>query len=167
MKVKELIDQFVAGKMTFSEAKAKLREMGRHMNYDDFEKVDLCLETLREIREVDRGVDSDPMDHSFKPIECVPNEMYLDIFFFCVQKIADGVYPQNLGNMLYDEFGIGSMLATYFYNEALDMVRLNNLTPEQILSIGEEYMRTKMAEMLSSGALRIINAGTREERNGD
>jgi len=156
MTVKKLIDEFVSGKLSFAEAKKKLKEMGRHMDLDDYEKVDLCLETLREIKEVDRGQGSDPMDHQFKPLEAIPNELYLEIFFFCVQKIADGVYPHNVGNMMYDEFGIGSQLATFFYNEALDMVRLNNLTPDQIQSIGEEYMKAKMSEMIADGTMKVL-----------
>lgn len=163
MTTKELLDDFVNGKMSFGEAKAKLKQMGKYMNDDEYDKIDLCLETLREVKEVERGVDHDPMDHQPRPLEVIPSAIYLDVFFFCVQKILDGYYAHNIGNLIYDEFGIGSGLATYFYNEALDMVRLNNLTPEQISEIGEEYMKAKFAEMISNGALKIMKEPTEGE----
>jgi hypothetical protein len=159
MTVKELIEQFVTEKLSFQDAKKKLREMGKHMNEEDFEKIDCVLESLREIKEVARGSDHDSMDHSPRPLEAIPNEYYMEIFFDCVQGITDGVYPHQIGNELYEKYGIGSGLATYFYNEALDMVRLSHLTPDQIKDIGEEYTRAKFAEMISSGALRMVSVG--------
>jgi hypothetical protein len=165
MTIKELIEKFVNGSMTFAEAKKKLRELGQYLDDDEYDKIDLTLETLREIKEVDRGVDHDTMDHTPRPLNILMNDFYMDVFFDCVKAISDGVYPHQIGNDLYEDYGINSVLATYFYNEALDMVRLNKLTPDQIKDIGEEYMRVKFAEMISNGTLRMLSP--KEMDDGD
>jgi hypothetical protein len=147
MTIKEIVNKFVKGEFTYGEALSKLNELKQYLDEDDFDRVTTVLRTLREIYEVEKGNDRDPIDHcEIPPCNFVPNEMYSMVFDDTVKMIESGVFPQNIGRTLFSKFRINDELINYFYNEALEIVRLQTLTPESIIEIGEEYVKMKNAQ---------------------
>jgi len=72
-------------------------------------------------------------------LECIPNELYFEILNNCINMVRDNLYTPDIINELFYKYQLGPELLNYFINESISIVRMNNMTPEEIASIGEAY----------------------------
>ena len=154
MTIKELLRQYMNGSITYGEVREKLKKMS--LSHEDIEHYETMLDNLRELYETSKGNDRDPRDWSPRPLKAIPNEFAHEILIDTIKQIKNGMYPMEVGNHLYNNYGIDGNLCTYFYNEAFDLVRLWELSEENIEQIGEVYMHNKMQEMLQNGSLVLL-----------
>ena len=97
--------------------------------------------------------DEKRLDHRPKyTLECIPNDYYFEILTFSIKMIRDGMYTPEVINELYMKYQLGPQLLNYFINESISIVRMNNMSPEEITSIGEAYHM--IASQLESRGLR-------------
>lgn len=173
MTIKKILENFMKGELNYGNARAELKKIG--LEYEDLEHYESILDGLRDAFEFERGNTTDPMDHQFRPLESVPTEIAHEILLEAISLIKQGNYPQEIGSVLYMKYGIGSMLCTYFYNEAFDLVRLYDISEETMQSIGEVYMSEKINQMITNGSMVLLKGppgtepkvGAREEPEGE
>jgi hypothetical protein len=146
MKIKDILKKFSNGEITYGKAKAELKALENHMDEDDYDRIYSAIETIREVYGVEKGIDKDPLDHSFRGTKAILNEFYLEALTSCINMIRDGEHPQDIGTWLFHTYGLDGNLATYFYNEAMDIVKMNTLSSEIMEQIGEEYLKLKFKD---------------------
>jgi hypothetical protein len=67
------------------------------------------------------------------------NENYFPILHETIALIRDELYSVEISQHLWDKYALSPALISYFINEALSIVRMNTLSPEELASIGEAY----------------------------
>ena len=130
MQITEIIKLAVDKKITYSEALEELKKL--RLPEDTEEEYEIILHKILG--------DDKKLDH--RPpfvMEAIPNSLYFQILTSTIKMIRDGMYTPNIVNELCYCYQLGPQLLNYFINEALSIVRLNNLSPEEITSIGEAY----------------------------
>jgi hypothetical protein len=116
---------------------------------EEFESCDIILFKML-------GDDSKILHEPTMALTAIPNELFYRILSETITKVRSGNYSPEICQFLYDEFGIDSKLMTFFINEAISIVRMNTLQPEEIVQIGEAYHKL---------AVQLVGTGQQAKDN--
>jgi len=155
LSVKDWLRDYMAGKAPYHKVLAEIKRM--KMNPDVEEHFLSVLDQLREIYEAAVGNTQDPMDHMPRLLDKIPSEFVEDILIETIKQVRSGINQSELWMFLANEFGIGNQLCLYFYNEALNLIRMHELSDENMKSIGELYMSSRINEMIKNGSLVLLD----------
>jgi hypothetical protein len=130
VKLLDIIEKAINKEIAYNDAIQELNKL--KLPFEDQEKYEILLYKLL--------VKEDRVSHNpqyFFP--GVPNEAYIEILQLSIHLVREGLYTPEIAQHLFDEYLISAPLITYFINEAISIVRMNNISPEEIASIGEAY----------------------------
>ena len=129
-KLRDILNDAIEKNITYPEAKEELKKL--KLSQEDFEQYDIMLYKLLG--------DEDKISHAkIYTLPMIPNEMFATILRDTMKRVRDEQYTPEICQALYETYGISSSLMNYFVNEAIHIVRMNTLAPEEILSIGQSY----------------------------
>jgi hypothetical protein len=113
-------------------------------DYEDRESAELFLTKIRDKLRVKGGEekeDKDRFSNSIYPLSCIPAELVGPIMKETIDMIQEGSYTPDVLEHLFEDYGLSDELGYFFNNEAVSMIRLKTLTPEEFVTIGTEYQR--------------------------
>jgi len=138
MKLKDILAAAIDKSITYPEAKDELKKL--QLPHEEFESYDNMLYKLLGGNE---KIWKDPIFQ----LSSIPNEMYFLILQDCIQQVRQEKYSPEIAQNLYEDYMISPALMNYFLNEAISIVRMNTLKPEEIDAIGRAYYSAlKIAE---------------------
>jgi len=146
MTIREIIDAAIDKKIDYPKAKEALTKL--KLPASDFEEYDRILVKLL-------GKDSVFREPVYQ-LPSIPNEMYSVILQDAIKQVRQEKYSPEIAQHLYDNYMLGPSLINYFLNESISSVRMNSLTPEEIVQIGESYLRALKFTRLATGALPTL-----------
>jgi hypothetical protein len=144
MTLKDLLNSAIDKKITYGEALAELKKL--KLPPDDEETYDIMLHKLL-------GNDEKILHDSMITMRGIPNDMYYQLLAETIQMVRGGLYSPDICQELFDHYQLVPAIINYFINEAICIVRMNTLKPEEIAAIGQAYH--KVAVALTSGEPQI------------
>jgi hypothetical protein len=134
MKLKEILDLAIDEKISYPAALEELYKLKLgEQETEDYKNL------LYKILGGKEKVDHSPLIL----MEFIPNEYYSEYLMFTIKSIRQGANTAEIVNALCSGHRLGPQLATYFVNEALSIVRMNDITPEEFVMMGEAYEKMK------------------------
>ena len=144
MTIKELLNEVVDKKLSYPEAKERLKKM--KLPYSEEESYDVL------IKKMCGGYSKKVWHEPVYNLPIIPNEMYHTILQDSIKQVRQEKYSPEIAQDLYDKYMLGPGLINYFLNESISAVRMNTLTEEEIHKIGSTYYKAmqfaKMAEQM-------------------
>jgi hypothetical protein len=138
MKIADILEKAINKELTYAEALKELKKL--KLDYEDEDRYDRLLHKML-------GDNKRFRDFTYF-FNGLPNEKYLEVLNFAISLVREGLYSNEIAQMIYDKYMLSAPLITYFLNEAISIVRMNNITPEELAGIGEAYhiVATQMEE---------------------
>jgi len=130
VKIIDILEKAINKEFAYNEALEELKKLG--LPYEEEQKYELLLHKLL-------GHVKKPLYENNYCLEGIPNSNYFPILQEVISLIRGGLYSPEIAQHIFEKYQISSALMMYFINEALSIVRMNNLSPEEISSIGEAY----------------------------
>jgi hypothetical protein len=130
VKLLEIIEKAINKEFGYNDAIQELKKLS--LPYEEQEKYEILLYKLL-------GKEGKLIHDPQYFFSGIPNDSYLEILELSIHLVREGLYTPEIAQHLFDEYYISAPLITYFINEAISIVRMNNISPEEIASIGEAY----------------------------
>jgi len=130
MTIKDILTEAVEKKITYAEAKEKLKKL--RLPRDDFEQYDILIYKLL-------GKEEKIIHNKIQYLPNIPNTVYSVILQDAIQKVREEWYTPEICQHLFDTYRISSSLMNYFINEAIHIVRMNSMSQEEFVEIGKMY----------------------------
>lgn len=131
MKLVDILEKAINKEFAYDAALGELKKL--NLPYEEEQKYELLLHKLL------GNTKKTLYDDNKYFFEGIPNSNYLPILQEVISLIRGGLYSPEIAQHIFEKYQISSPLMAYFINEALSIVRMNNLSPEEISSIGEAY----------------------------
>jgi hypothetical protein len=136
MTIKDILNLAIDKKISYPDAIEQLKKL--HLPEEEFESYDVILYKLL-------GKEKD-VDHlQTLMLNSIPNEMYYMILSETIKLVRSGLFSPDICQQLFDRFGLGIQLISYFVNESISIVRMNTLDPSEISAIGNAYHKMAIA----------------------
>jgi hypothetical protein len=132
MTIKDLLSQAIDKKISYPEAKTKLKDM--HLPHEEYESYDIMLYKLL-------GKEEKVVHQPIYAMKAIPNEIYFNVLEDSINKVRDEWYTPDICSYLFDEYKLDPNLMNYFVNESISIVRMNSLKPEEVIKIGQAYLK--------------------------
>jgi hypothetical protein len=138
MTVKDLINQALDKKMTYPEAIEQLKKL--RLPEEEQESYELILYKIL-------GKEKEVNHLGTFTLNSVPNELYYEILSDTIKMVRSGMFSPDICQDLFDTYGLGASLISYFVNESISIVRMNTLDPAEIAAIGNAYHKIAVTLM--------------------
>ena len=136
MRLHELIRRVFDADITYAKAIEALARL--NLPEEIYEEYDaLFLKHL--------GNDEPLMHMEIGPLKSIPNELYFELLTLTLKKMRNDEDMSEICNWMHETYSIDGNLMEYFLNEALHIVRMNDISSEEFEMIGEAYVQAKMA----------------------
>lgn len=129
MTLLDLLKEAVDGTISYADAKEQLKKL--ISDYDAREQYDILIKKIIGTSREEKN--------TLYYTNCIPNEYYYDILQDTIELVRNGEYTPQIVQKIFDTYRLGPETLNYFINEAISIVRMNNLSPEEIASLGEAY----------------------------
>jgi hypothetical protein len=143
MTLLDILEKAINNEFGYGDACQALKEL--KLPYETQEKYEILLYKLLGD---ERSVTHDP-EYFFTGI---PNNQYYTILSEVIGFVRKGLYTPEIAQHIFNKYALSAPLMTYFINEAISIVRMNTLSPEEVANIGEAYH--KIATSLESKGIK-------------
>jgi hypothetical protein len=130
LKLLDIIENAINKSITYGDALQELKKL--RLDDETQEKYEVMLHKLL-------GNEKSVFRDTAIFFTGIPNNKYLELMEVTIALVRKGFYTPEIAQTLYDTYMLSAPLITYFINEAVSIVRMNNITPEEIAGIGEAY----------------------------
>jgi hypothetical protein len=130
MTIADILEKAINKEFSYADACYELKKL--HLDEDSQEKYEALLYKLL-------GKESSLVHDDYHVYECIPDVFYPIILEESIIMVREGAYSNEVAQALWEKYHLSSQLLSYFVNEAVTIVRMNRLTPEEIASVGEAY----------------------------
>jgi len=138
MKLKEILELIADKKINYIDAIEELKKL--KLPEEDFDEYERIFSKMlgKEERQPTRPI---------YQLNAIPNEMYWEVLQDAIQQVREEKYSPEIAQNLHNDYSLGQFLIHYFLNEAISIVRMNSLAPEEVNLIGQAYYKAmKIAE---------------------
>lgn len=137
MSIYDILDKVLAEDLTYSQVLKMLKPL--NLNSSELNKAKNFFYKLLGDSEKKKVVNN------------LPSYMYEGILKETISYVRDELYSAEIIQLLFEKYRLSVPLMTYFINEAISIVKLNTLMPEEISMIGEAYHKAA-SELESQGS---------------
>jgi hypothetical protein len=132
--IRELIDNALDKKITYGEAIEELKKL--KLPEEEEEKYEIILHKILGKEDVINHMKT-------LSLNGIPNEYYFDILTETIKMVRAGLYSPDICQHLYMIYGISASLINYFINESISIVKMNTISDNEFVEIGEKYEHIK------------------------
>lgn len=137
---RSLLNDIIAEMVREMDKEAALKRLRREISTEDYEEAHSELMKAADKLHMPKHEPRQPI----LQLHHIPTEFYQPILTEVLKMIRDGAYTQDVMAHLMIDYGLDYTMSAYFNNEALSIIRLKSITPDEFEFIGQKYIEQFM-----------------------